>query len=831
MSLTTAADIAWQIEVTVRGSTPDLTVGDIGWLLSYVVLIGALADVIRRTRRGLDVDGRIDIAVVIVVTMLVQWQFSLNELMTDSSVSLFSRMVWLMYPILDAVLLALVVRLVVTRSLRLDVVVALGVGMVCWLTADFAFALLPSADEAGRWLDAAWVCGALLLASTTWPRTANVEEPSPEAAATMPGLGSIAGSLVPLAVPTVLALVAWITDETMHPVALLVGTVTLLALAWLRVVQVWKISLAATDRIASSERYAQALSLNASDSAAVVDEHGTIIFPGSRIPALCGFDEVDGEGLDVFRRIVEEDREMMSETFHHAVRNPHEMQEVEARFVHRSGEQRWISVRICSLLDDPGVGGIVVNASDITARKEAESELIRQAFHDSLTGLPNRRRFEAQLDGALAERREYATGCTVLFVDVDDFKLVNDSLGHAAGDAVITEVARRLESAVDAGDVVARLGGDEFAILLVRDAALVRAAAHSVAERILRMLTAPLTAGERCLRLRASIGVATADGRETDSSVVLRDANVAMHRAKTTGKGRWIDHDPAMRESAVEQLELEIDLVDAVDNGELRLVYQPIVDLATARIQGVEALVRWCHPTRGDIPPDAFIPLAERNGMILPIGRWVLREACRVAGEWHRAFPSSDPFYVSVNLSARQITNSELARIVVEALHESALPATRLMLEVTETALVRDAVLAARNLRELRELGVRLAIDDFGTGYSSLSYLRQFEVDVLKIDRSFVDTIEVDDRVVPPILSGMMDLARHLELPTIAEGVEREDQRRVLLAAGCTLGQGYYFARPMERDAATAFLGRSGAEKIDPTMSDHALDAPTMSRP
>lgn len=615
-------------------------------------------------------------------------------------------------------------------------------------------------------------------------------------------VGLVVGLLV---TPTAVGVVTWALGIRFHPVAVFVWTLLLVGVACFRVASTWRRNRATAAELASAERFARALARNASDAVAVVDANGIIDRPGSRLAELAGFDGVEGLGTDVFSRVVDSDVEAGRHVLRDACAKPGTMIETELRFVHRDGSERWVSVRVCSLLDDPDVRGIVLNASDVTDRKEVEHELVHQAFHDPLTGLPNRRRFEQVLERAVRNRRDENTGCALLFVDVDDFKLVNDSLGHDVGDMVIYEVGRRLTAAAGSSDVVGRLGGDEFAILVARDPLTITSEAQRTANHILRSLTNPFNVRDRSLRLLASIGIATADDG-SDTHTLMRDANTAMHRAKHTGKGKWVAYDPEMRESAVEQLEMEVDLVEALDNGQFRLVYQPVVEVRNGSIVGLEALIRWRHPVRGDIPPQAFIPLAERNGMILPIGRWVIHEACAAAGEWFRSHPDPDSLYVSVNLSARQITTRGLRDDIIDALAASGLPPTSLMLEVTETALVRDEVMAARRLRELRDLGIRLAIDDFGTGYASLSYLQQFEVDTVKIDRSFVETIIKDVKTVPPLLSGMVDLAGHLRLPTIAEGVEREDQRETLVAAGCRFAQGYLFYRPLECEDVTALF-------------------------
>jgi diguanylate cyclase (GGDEF)-like protein len=393
----------------------------------------------------------------------------------------------------------------------------------------------------------------------------------------------------------------------------------------------------------------------------------------------------------------------------------------------------------------------------------------------------------------------------VIFLDLDGFKTVNDSLGHGAGDDLLREVGHRLVAAVRPSDTVARLGGDEFAVLLEQSPRPIDEAA-TVADRILASLSAPIEVAGQMVAVSASLGIASGDPEATSGSL-LRDADVAMYRAKANGKGCWVVHDSEMRTAAVERLRLETDLLGALDGGQLALVYQPVVELETEAIVGFEALLRWNHPTLGLVMPDQFIPLAEENGLIVPIGAWVLNEACRQSVVWREAHPEHCDLSMSVNVSARQIASPDLLVHVATAISQSGIDPRRLVLEMTETALVQDATTAAECLRELRSLGIRLAIDDFGTGFSSLSYLRQFPVDILKIDRSFINSINDRDKV-PAIVRGLLDLGRTLELATVAEGVEYGAQRDQLRDEQCDYAQGFLFARPLTPADADELLAR-----------------------
>ena len=426
-------------------------------------------------------------------------------------------------------------------------------------------------------------------------------------------------------------------------------------------------------------------------------------------------------------------------------------------------------------------------------------EQIDQAFRDPLTGLPNRTLFLDRLEHALARHRRTPFDLCLIFVDLDRFKYVNDSLGHGAGDDLLTETARRVEGCLRRADTAARLGGDELAILLediTPDLAL------ETAERLLSALRRPVVIGNRELFVTASIGIAHAGATTPQPGELLRDADVAMYEAKKAGGDQCRAFEPGLHTAVLQRLELEGDLRRALGTGELRLVYQPLIELTTRRIVGVEALLRWDHPTRGPVSPVEFIPVAEETGMIVVIGRWVLRTACEQAARW-QGIAGDQPFHISVNVSTRQLQESGFVAEVVEALTETGLMAGTLVLEITETALMRDPVKAVATLQELKKCGVQVAIDDFGSGYSSLSYLRQFPVDVMKIDRSFVN--DLDERH-HALTDTMVGLAQNMRLSTVAEGIETKAQLDRLLEMGCLLGQGYYFSRPMAPGDLTAVL-------------------------
>jgi diguanylate cyclase (GGDEF)-like protein/PAS domain S-box-containing protein len=457
-----------------------------------------------------------------------------------------------------------------------------------------------------------------------------------------------------------------------------------------------------------------------------------------------------------------------------------------------------------NLLHDPDVQGIVVTIRDITERQAFEQQLTQQAFFDALTGLPNRVLFRDRLEQALvrAGRRKDAVG--LVYFDLDNFKLVNDSLGHEAGDRLLIEAAGRLRGCVRAQDTVARLAGDEFVVVL--ELLTDEHGALPVAKAIAEQFRRPFLLDGREVVVTASIGIAIAGaGLETADSL-LRNAGVAMYRAKCDGKARYVVFEPSMHVDALTRLDLENDLRRAIENHELRIHYQPIVVMASGHVSEVEALVRWEHPTRGLIFPADFIPMAEETGLIIPLGKWVLEQACLQLSEWHRQFPSVPALTLSVNLSPRQFQKPFLVADVIQALFEAGLPASCLKLEITESVIMRDVEATIRTLWELKELGVRIAIDDFGTGYSSLSHLKRLPLDVLKIDRSFISGI-VDDSEATAIVRTIMALAKSLNLKVTGEGIETAEQAALLNAWGCDQGQGYHFGKPLDGEKTGALLG------------------------
>ncbi len=443
----------------------------------------------------------------------------------------------------------------------------------------------------------------------------------------------------------------------------------------------------------------------------------------------------------------------------------------------------------------------------LTDAKTVE-DAIHQGFHDSLTGLPNRQLLMDRLDHALTRAARSGSNAAVLFVDLDTFKNVNDSLGHVAGDELLREAAARLMACIRTADTAARFGGDEFVVLLedVDDHRVAR-----VANRILEAMNEPFVIRNREVFIGASIGIAVG-GDEADD--LLRNADLALYRAKAKGKGQKQVFEPEMHVAMVERMELEESLAKALRGAELVLHYQPILELRSQRLAGVEALVRWMHPSRGLLLPGEFIPIAEDSRLMLPLGRWVLRNACEQAADWRRRHEAAESLTLSVNFSSAQFSDPALVAGVRDALAETGLPPDRLVLELTETAFLRDLDRVAEQMLELKRIGVRLAVDDFGTGNASLRHLARFPIDVLKVDRSFVNQIGIDRRQTA-IAGSIIRLGESLEMVVVAEGIETPDQLAQLLALRCDFGQGFYLGKPIEPEGLEPALDRAPAPALN----------------
>ena len=555
-----------------------------------------------------------------------------------------------------------------------------------------------------------------------------------------------------------------------------------------------------------SEARFRSLVAHSSDLITVLDASGTVTYQSPSVERLLGYSVAEIEGNRFEKLLSRADRERLAPLVAAAGSETHTF---ECSLQHHDGRQLHFEIQRTELLGDEHIRGIVLNGRDISERKLFEEQLAHQAFHDPVTNLANRALFTDRVQHALRSTVRMGSLICVMFIDLDDFKTVNDSLGHPAGDAVLQEVARRLDGVVRPVDTAARFGGDEFAILL--DGIEGSDQAAMVAVRLLTALRKPAEIDGKQVYPRASIGICMSDADllSQDADELLRNADVAMYIAKRDLKGSYRLFEPAMHERVVERLELRADLEQALALDQLEVYYQPVVRLEGGTDYGVEALLRWNHPRRGIMPPADFIPLAEETGLIIPIGRWVLNEACRTGIDLQRRFPQEEPLRISVNLSVKQLQSASIVADVSKALESAGLPPESLVLEITETVLLADADIAIVRLRALKQLGVRIAMDDFGTGYSSLSYLSRLPVDILKMDRSFLS----DDMDGNGLAAAIMVIGDQFGLEVVAEGIETQAQIDSLRRLGFELGQGFLFAKPMQGGDLMTYLRLASASR------------------
>lgn len=562
----------------------------------------------------------------------------------------------------------------------------------------------------------------------------------------------------------------------------------------------------------SEERYALAVQ-GANDGIWDWNLKTNQVYFSSRWKAMLGYDDHEIlDGVDEwFNRIHPQDQHWVKHRLHEHLSGLTSHFETEYRMLHRDGIYRWMLSRGLAVQDADGkMARVAGSQTDMTAWKQAEEKLVHDALHDTLTDLPNRVLLIERLRHAIQLAQRHNSLFAVLFIDLDRFKVINDSLGHMLGDQLLIAIAHRLAYCLRPTDTIARLGGDEFVILLedVRD----ETGVTFIAERIHQELSLPFNLEGHEIFTAASIGIAYGSKAYTRPEELLRDADTAMYRAKEQGRGRYEIFNPGMHTHAVALLQLETDLRRALERQELRLHYQPIISLRTQQLVGFEALLRWQHPKRGMVSPVDFIPIAEETGLIVPIGHWVLHEACRQMQQWRQQF-AEHKLTINVNLSGKQFT-PRLISGIRQILAETGLPAPHLKLEITESVLMENAEAAIVTLSRLRESGIQLAIDDFGTGYSSLSYLHRFPIDTLKIDRSFISKIDIDGEQLA-IVRTIITLAWNLGMEVIAEGVETPKQLAQLKVLHCDQAQGYFFYKPVDATSAAQLINETVGEKLN----------------
>ena len=807
--------VVWAFYEFTGRELPYPSLADVGYLGAVPFAVAALlllptaadsaAGRIRTVIDGLMIAGSL---------LLFSWIVILGQLFSAEESNWMTHAIGLAYPIGDIVLVTIVlyVMLRTRRAAGADMVPLglIGFGIVCLSFADTAFVYLTTTDaySSGNPIDAGWFIGYLLIF---------VASRRPEADRVIVADDSYSSRRIGMLLPYMAVVLALFTSVLellrsgdVDPFVSWARSFIIAAMVIRQVLTLFeneKLTRHLEDRVhdlrASEQRF-EALVQHSSDVVTVIDASSRVQYQAEASTRVFGYTAEWLTGRHFIDLMEPETANELLEVLDQVARQPYGMSVVELAIRHSNGRVVPVEMTITNLLQEPSVAGIVLNTRDISERKALEDQLVHEAFHDSLTALANRALFTDRLDHAMCRPGVDPDSIAVLFLDLDGFKTINDSLGHASGDLLLTEVAERLRTCVRPGDTVARLGGDEFAVLVENVTHLDDAL--GVAERITGAFVEPFVVEGRSIQLSGSVGIARSGENVAGADQLLRNADLAMYRAKAIGGNRIEQYDEEMHVALVDRLALESELAWALSSNQLTLHYQPTLSLETHEVVGVEALVRWEHPTRGTIPPLAFIPLAEETGLITQLGEWVLREACEQAARWRAAEPAFESVTMSVNLSGAQM-NTDLPALVEEVLRETGLPGDALVLEMTESVLIDHTDETTGILTRIKDLGVSLAIDDFGTGDSSLSYLHRFPVDMLKIDRSFIARLNSADDAYE-LLHAIVHLARSMFMTTVAEGIEENEQLVRLQELGCDLGQGYYFAKPAPADVIAANLPR-----------------------
>ena len=809
-----AGQIVWSyFELVARRAAPFPSAADLGFLLALpfagVAIFWLLPQGIAAVARArIAVDGLI----VASSLLFVGWFVVLGSLYASGhGKPIANQVIGLAYPLGDLVIFGLVILAASHFSTRRVPFGLIAFALLAIAVSDATYAYLTTNGHhaTGNLIDTGWVLGYLLLALAAFsPETLGDREAVADSTHDWRGW---------LPYPSVLLCGTFIL---MHAIQ---GTALRGLLLWSAIVLFLALTVRQlvvlrenheltrglentvaerTAQLRRSEERLQTVIQHVSDVVSVVNRSGKVLSVSSSVRELLGYrpDELVDVNILSF---VHPDEVALLEVFLTDMAGANApTAHLEVRMRHRSGIWRYTETAGCDLTDDPVLQGIVLTTRDITERRGLEMQLTDQAFHDSLTGLPNRALFGDRLEHAVSRSTRIGNPLAVLFIDLDDFKAVNDTLGHREGDELLRHVADELVICVRGSDTVARLGGDEFAVLM-EDATV--SEALEAADRIQTRLRTPVMVQGSEIVVSASVGVAATDEVVGEGAELMRNADIAMYSAKTDGKARYKLFESAMHSRVVERSALLTDLRHALERNEMEVCFQPIVELTSLETRGLEALVRWRHPERGMIDPIEFINLAEQTGLIVAIGQFVLEEACRQLIEWDRAGVGTEQLTVSVNVSGRQLAAPDLVATVERALTATGLEPQRLTLELTESMLLDDVDTSTEQLQALKQLGVKLAIDDFGTGYSSLSYLRCLPVDFLKIDRSFIESLD-GDAAAADLVRAIIDLGERLQLVTVAEGIETPEQAGFLTGAGCRLAQGFYFSRPLSNAQVRDFL-------------------------
>ena len=657
-----------------------------------------------------------------------------------------------------------------------------------------ALVLTDNGQGPSRWTDATWLVSAVLIASSALhPSMQSLTQPIRTRQGLAPRL-VIAGAAL-LANPVLVAVQLLNGDARATSTLVIAGA----AIGVVALIGLWRVGrlIVQLDNVrttlARSERRFRSLVQRSSEVVAVLDNAGRFTYVSPASQPLLGMSPRDLAGTALIHLVVPHDREVFSNFWDQITEAPaHEARTTEVGLLSGGDETLRADIVAVNLQTDPDVSGVAVTIRDVTVRAAFEAKLRHLATHDALTGLANRELFRDRVGRALHRAKRSGKSVGVVFVDLDDFKTINDSLGHLIGDELLQVVAARLVDSLRASDTAARLGGDEFAVLL--EGVADDHDAHRVVERLQQSLRRPVTIDGRSVLVGASMGLVIA-GADSSPADLLRNADTAMFNAKNAGKNRTHVFEPAMHTAARSRFDMKADLSHALDRREFELYYQPIIRLSDDSIRGFEALLRWNHPTRGLVLPGEFISLVEETGQIVALGRWIMDSAIAQASVWKRSFPELGDFSMGINLSVKQFQHESIIEDIAASIEAGAVDPSNIVIEITESVFIGDTDAAVSRLESLKNLGVRLAIDDFGTGYSALGYLQQFRADIVKVDKSFVDPLGngVTDR---RLTHGILELVSGLGIDTVAEGVERPDQVIDLIAMECEYAQGFHLSIP-----------------------------------
>lgn len=798
----------YEIGLAVEAPFPGLA--DAAYIAGYPLLMVGLMMLVRSRDKAKDRGNLIDALIVVTSVGVVSWIYLMEPYTSDPHVNWLEMVISIAYPLMDLLLLGVAARLMVSPGVRPAAYYLLCGSLIGLLAADsgYTVTLLNETYHTGILVDAGWLVSYVMFgAAALHPSIRDIASalPDRELKISRQRIALLAGAS--LLAPGV-RVAELLRGHELPPLTTVIPTIVLFLLVIARLsglVEMLSAALARHNEAERRRRQSEArfgsLIQHASDVVTVIDKGGDVTFQSPSVKKVLGYDSEELIGQPLSEVIHEDDWVSV-----HAILDEmtsvssHEPATVLCRWRHKDGSWREVEATVTNLLEDPTVAGMVLNGRDVTEQAELQAQLAHQAFHDPLTDLANRTLFRDRVEHTLDRRTAKDRPVAVLFVDIDDFKTVNDSLGHSAGDELLVELSKRIRGCLRAGDTPARLGGDEFAILLEDSTD-----AEAVATRIGEALVAPFVLQVKEVFVTASIGVSVSEVGQGGADELLRNADAAMYSAKSRGKARSVVFQPDMHVRALQRLDLEAELRRAIERKEFRLHYQPLVDVETKRITGLEALLRWAHPERGLIGPAEFISLAEDTGLIRPIGRWVLEQAAHQAREWQVRYPDQQ-LTMSVNLSAPELAARGLDTELRRVLAQSGLDPSTLVLEITERVLMSDTEATMERLRQLRDLGVRLSVDDFGTGFSSLSYLHTFPIDALKIAKPFIDGIPEGGQETA-LVRGIVELGHNLDLEIVAEGIERSEQWDALSEVGCDLGQGYLLARPQGAERIDVLLG------------------------